>query len=347
LNGALIGTSSSTVYTVSSGSGIVVNLNGSLTANPYPVIQYVNWGTLSASIAPLSASYDQTFVGITSNGTIQAQGTPFIAGQYDTLMPIGVVLHQNHSTINGVKTQPSLAYGFKQRSNVFVQAFGSLKLSGFTVAPSGSSTGSIIVASGTAFADGANYPIDPNNPSYITDAGTTISKIFRYYQSGSDWTYNTNNGAGYAPLDPVNYNPGGLGVLATVGTSNYSLQRVFWYPNSTTKAIVVYYGNERYGTMTDAVANLNIESFIEAPNTRANAIYLGAYAIKGGTNTTLQNPAHFTWIPGGLFRSVGGSGGGGSIVTQTLAGLSDVSISGPQNNQLLAYSTTLNKWNNV
>ena len=75
LNGGIITSQSSTVYQVGSGSGIIVNLNASLNDNPYPTIQYLNWGNLSASIAPLSASYDQSFVGIQSNGTIYAQGT--------------------------------------------------------------------------------------------------------------------------------------------------------------------------------------------------------------------------------------------------------------------------------
>jgi len=314
LNGGLIGSSSSTVFTVSSGSGIIVNLNASYNDNPYPTIQYINWENLSASIAPLSASFDQQFVAINSSSQIVVQGTPFNDGQFNTLIPIGLVLHQNHSTINGVKTSPSLAYGYKQRTYDFIKAFGPLKISGYTVLPSGSSTGSLTVGNGTAFVDGANYAVDPNNPSYAVDNGTTISKIFRYYQSGSDWVYNTNNGAGYQSLDPVHYNPGGLGTLATVGTSNYSLQRVFWYPNSVTKAIVVYYGNERYGTLALTQAGLASEIFNEAPNTAANAVYLGTFAIKGGNNTTLQNPAHFVWIPGGLFRggSSGGSGGGGT-----------------------------------
>jgi hypothetical protein len=345
LNGGLITSQSSTVYQINSGSGIIVNLNASIANNPYPTVEYVNWSNLSASIAPTSASYDQTFIGVQSGGTIYAQGTPFVAGQFDTLIPIGIVLHQNHSTINGVKTQPSLAYGFKQRSNIFTRAFGPLKLSGFTVAPSGSSTGSLVIGSGTAYQDGANYPIDPNNPSYVTDAGTSVSKIFRYYQSGSQWVYNTNNGAGYPTIDPVNYSNNGT--LATVGASNYSIQRVYWYPNSTTKAIVVYYGNAIYGTLSDAVSNLNVESFSEAPNTAANAVYLGAYAIKGGNNTTLQNTNHFTWLAGGLFRGVSGAGGGGSTVTTTLFGLSDVSLSGPLDHQPLAYDTTAGKWKNL
>ena len=50
LNGGLITTQSSTVYQVSSGSGVIVNLNASFNDNPYPTVQYLNWPNLSASI---------------------------------------------------------------------------------------------------------------------------------------------------------------------------------------------------------------------------------------------------------------------------------------------------------
>ncbi len=80
-----------------------------------------------------------------------------------------------------------------------------------------------------------------------------------------------------------------------------------------TKAIVVYYGNAVYSTESEAIANLNIETFSEAPNTAANAIYLGAIIIKG--DGTFAVAADFTIIPGGLFRGVGGGGGGGGTTT--------------------------------
>jgi hypothetical protein len=113
LNGGLITTQSSTVYQVASGSGIIVDLNASITDNPYPTIKYLNWNTLSASISPLSASYDQSFIGIYASGSgnvpaLFAQGTPFSNGQFDTLISVGLVLHQNRSTINAVKTQTIL-----------------------------------------------------------------------------------------------------------------------------------------------------------------------------------------------------------------------------------------------
>ena len=343
LNGGVITSQSSTVYQISSGSGIIVDLNASLNDNPYPIIQYLNWPNLSASIAPFTASYQQAFVGIDSTNNIFAQGTPFSNGQFDNVINIGNVLFQNQSTINGFKTQPSVAYGFEQSQNIFNRAFGPLKLSGFTLAPSGSSTGSLVVGSGTAYAPGSNYIIDPNEPSYAVDPGTNTSKIFRYYQSGSSWVYNTNAGAGFTTIDPANYSNSGS--LTAVGAGNWSIQRVFWYPNSVTKAIVVYYGNAIYSTENDALANIPFESFVEAPNTAANAIYLGAIIING--NGVFTNAGTFTIYPGGLFRQVGGSGGGGSTITQTLAGLSDVNISGPTNYQPLVYDITQAKWINA
>jgi hypothetical protein len=342
LHGGLITTQSSTVYRISSGSGIIVNLNASLIDDPYPVIQFLEWGNLSASIAPLTASFQQAFVGIDSTGNIFAQGTPFSNGQFDTVINIGGVFFQNQSTINGVKTQPSVAYGFEQQQNVFNRAFGPLKLSGYTLAPSSSSTLSLIVASGTAYAPGSNYTVDPNEPYYTVDNGTNVSKIFRYHQSGSTWIYNTNGGAGFTTIDPGQYSNNGT--LTTVQPNDWSIQRVFWFPNSVIKAIVVYYGNQSYSTEADAIANISIESFVEAPNTAANAVYLGAIIIRG--NGVLTTPADFTIVPGGLFRQVGGSGGGGSIITQTLSGLSDVLISGPTNGQPLVYNNTSGKWQN-
>jgi hypothetical protein len=345
LNGGVITTQSSTVYQISSGSGIIVDLNASLSDDPYPVIQYLNWGNLSASIAPLTASYQQAFVGIDSTNNIYAQGTPFSNGQFDTIINIGNVLFQNQSTINGVKTQPTVAYGFEQAQNVFNRAFGPLKLSGYTLAPSGSSTGSLVVGSGTAYSPGSNYTIDPNEPYYTVDSGTNVSKIFRYYQSGSSWVYLTNAGAGFATIDPTQYsNNGVLTLVPSPVASRWTIQRVFWFPNSVTKAIVVYYGNAVYTSESEAIANINIEPFVEAPNTAANAIYLGAIVING--DGVFTDAADFTIVPGGLFRQVGGSGGGGSIITQTLSGLSDVLISGPTDYQPLAYSTTANKWIN-
>lgn len=349
LNGALISTASSTIYNVSSGSGIIVSMGASTSTEPYPTVQYISWDNLSASIAPLSASYDQSFIAIEPTGSvgkIYTQGTPYNDGQYNTLIPIGVVLHQNHSTINGVQTFPSVAYGWKQRSNDFIRAFGALKLSGFSINTSGSTGAGVLVGGGTAWADGRNYTNDPNNPSYIIDSGLTTSKVFRYRQSGSDWIYDTNGGAGYTTLDQDYYNNPTTGVLTALTNGQWAIQRLYFFPNSVSKAVYAYYGNAFYTSEAEARANIEFESFVEAPNTAASAIYLGAIIFKGDFQNWTQTD-RFGIYNGGLFRNVGGSGGGGSVVTSRLVDLSDVSITGPTNGQPLVYNNISLKWENA
>lgn len=339
--GLLSATTGSTVFTLSSGSGIIVNLNASLNTDPYPTVQFITWPTYTSQSLTYLTSSIQTFLGIDSSGNIIQQTDPWNDGQYNTSLSIGTVLHQNTSSINGTITYPNVAYGYKQRTYDFIKAFGPLKLSGYTIFTS-SSLG-LTVGSGTAWADGRNYQTDPNNPSYITDPGTNVSKIFRYYVSGSTYNQDTNGGLGYTVIDPSLYNNNG--VLTPISPSTpWSNQRVFWYPNSVTKATVVYYGSAVYASSTEAIANLPYENFQETPNTQQNAIYLGTITIK--YNGSFTNPNDYVILPGGIFRNVGGSGGGGTVST-TLSGLSDVNISGPTNGQALIYNSSLLKWQNL
>ena len=106
----------------------------------------------------------------------------------------------------------------------------------------------------------------------------------------------------------------------------------------------MYYGNTLYTSLTEAATNIQYETFSETENTKQNAVYLGAIAIAGNGNFT--TPTSYAILPGGIFRSVGGSGGGGSVVTTRLSDLSDVAISGPTDHQPLAYDTTAAKWVN-
>jgi hypothetical protein len=319
LSGGIISASLGTnTYYISSGSGIIVNLNATTASrDPYPTIQYLQWNQLSKTIDALSASFDQQFVAINSSNVIEAQGVPYTDGDFNTKIPIGVVVHQNHTNINAFQTFPSTGYGWKQRTSDFIKAFGPLKISGYTLAPSGSSTGSLVLGGGTAWVDGRNYTIDPNNPSYISEpTGLTVSKIYRYYQSGSganNWVYDTNSGAGYATIDPSKYSNNGT--LAAVANNRWSIQRVYYFPNSATKAFYVYYGNAIYTSQALALAAVDTELFTEAPNTAANAIYVGYMILRG--NAVFTDAASFTIYQAGLFR---GSGAGGSTGGTTTPG---------------------------
>ena len=336
--GVITATNGGTTFNVSKGSGIIVELNASLTDDPYPTTNYVEWDSFTGQTLDYRTTHIQTFIGIDNSGAIHQQTEAFNDGQYNNIITLGTVIHQNLSTVNASITYPNVAYGYKQRTYDFIKAFGALKLSGLNIIPSGSL--GLNVGSGTAWADGRNYQNDPDNPSYIIDSGTAVSKIFRYYQvSGTTFVQDTNNGAGYTDIDPTQYVLNGV-LMPVVG--NYTIQRVFWYPNSATKGIVVYYGNGSYGTIREAIDNINVETFVEIENTKQNAVYLGAIIIAG--NTDFTNPNKHTIIPGGLFRSVGGSGGGGAIPTSRLTDLTDVDVSNANNGDLISYNDVSLKW---
>ena len=346
LNGGKItAVTGSTVFSISSGSGIIVNLNASLTDNPYPTVKYVNWDNITNIPITNISTAIQTFVGISSTGEVIQQTNAFNDGEYNTIITLGTVLHQNQSTVNASITYPNVAYGYKQRTYDFIKAFGPLKLTGFPIQTSGSL--GLTIGSGTAWADGRNYQTDPNNPSYINDPGTSVSKIFRYHQSGSSFIQDTKNALGYTSIDPTQYNNNGTLTSVTGNNPNnyhWTLQRVFWYPNSATKGIVVYYGNTEYPSETEAIANLSYETFTEVENTKQNAIQLGTIALRKDANW--DDASTYTILPSGIFRNVGGSGGGGAVSAARLQDLLDTYIVSPTNGELLIYDSNINKWRN-
>ena len=341
--GILSATPGSTTFTLAAGTGLFVELNASLTDDPYPTTKYVEWPTLTGQTLTNLTSSIQTFVGINKSGQIHQQTTAFNDGQYNDIVTIGTIIHQNLSTVNASITYPNVAYGYKQRTYDFIKAFGALKLSGLNIVTT--NTLSLNVESGTAWADGRNYQNDPNNPSYITDSGTAVSKIFRYYQvSGTTFVRDTNNNLGYTDINPTLYNNNGV-LTAVPGTGSgrqFSIQRVYWYPNSATKGIVVYYGNATYESLVSAEANLTYERFVEDENTKQNAIYLGALVVRN--DATWTDSTSYAVLNGGIFRNVGGSGGGGSIPTARLTDLLDVDAISPNNSDILVYNESTLKW---
>jgi hypothetical protein len=315
--GILSFTPGGTTFNLSSGSGIIVKLNASVTEEPYPTIKYIEWDNFTNQPIQFLTSSIQSFVGIDENGDIHQQIDAFSNGDYNEYITIGTVLHQNQSTVNASISYPNVAYGYKQRTYDFIKAFGPLKISGLQLLTSGSL--GLNLSAGTAYSDGRNYQNDPNSPSFIEDTGTDVSKIFRFHQSGSVFIQDTNAGLGYIHINPNQYNVDGT--LTTVSGTNpnnnqWTIQRVFWYPNSATQAFVVYYGNNQYLTKEAAKVGLQTEVFNEIENTKQNAVYLGAIIVQ--KDAVFTNTNTYEIVLSGLFRNISGGGGaGGAAILPT------------------------------
>jgi len=354
LNGGnMTSTPGSTTFTVASGSGIIINQNASLANDPFPTITTVSWPQQTLPIT-YSGSAKISYIGIDNTGTIVQQ--PYAWGsqditQWDTSIHLGVVLHLSGSVSTGVYNSPQISYGPSQRQDDFFRAFGPLKVSGHTLLASGSTLG-ITKAGGLAYKEGANYVINPNHPSAVTENAISTSKIYRYHLSGSTPVIDTGvANAGYTVIDPTQYVNTTTGQLTTVTGNNsnqwrWTIQRVFWIPNSPTNAFIVYYGNAEYTTLIDAKNGIDTETFTEAPNTALNAILIGYILVrKGCTDLSDTTGTNAVLIQGGLFRSIGGIGGSGTVTNTSLASLSDVTITSPTYGDLLMYDTTV--WNNT
>jgi hypothetical protein len=338
--GVLSSTTGSTEFTVTGGEGIIVTQNAFTGSAPYPTIKLVSWPTQTLPIT-YSGSAKITYVGVNNVGTIVQQDVPWGStdiNQYDTEIEFGVILHLSGSVSNGVFNAPQIGYGHPQQSDDFMRAFGPLKLSGHTLQASGS-TLSIVKSGGRAYVAGANYLINPNHPSTVVENSVNVSKIYRSYTSGSTQIFDTGTStSGYTVIDPTQRVDTATGLLTSVATNKYSLQRVFWVPNSPRQAFIVYYGNAQYDSLIDALNAKDTEPFVESAYTATNAIFLGWIAIAGGASS-LTNPADATIAPAGIFRSIGGIGSTGTTpLSTTLASLSDVSVGSRTAGDLLYYN---------
>jgi hypothetical protein len=336
LYGGILTYSASNFY-VSSGSGIIVNHNATTGSEISPTITYVNWAASTHSIATPSAQ--NTYVFIDADGDLQQQTSFFTPEQYHEALPIGRISHYGAtgSLVTGVGNNMLTTYDVPQQLGEFTRAFGPLKVSGFTITPQVGSL-SLNIGSGTAFNLGGYYQNSPDLPSTYNSNTYVTSSIIRIHRSGSGFLFDNNGGAYYTTVNPLVYDDGD-GTLATVGSGNWSIQRVF--VNPVTGRSHVYYGQAIYSTYLNAVQSVSVDDFVESEVTKNAYVFAGYLVMKGGAANDDLSVGDTTnaIIQAGLFRnSVGGSGGAGAAVSN-INDLSDVNITSPSNGQALIYNS--------
>ena len=311
LHGGVLSTQTgTTTFSITSGSGIIVSYNASLEIEPFPVIQFLDWPSYTSQSLTYSGSAQITYIGINQSGSLIQQITPFQGSDYQNYIQIGRILHQSGSVTNGSITSPSVAYGLNQWNEAFNRAIGPLKISGHVLSPSGSTLG-LIKTGGSAYVAGKNYTYDQNNPNITTlasDPDVTISKIYREYVSGSTPIIDSGVlNAGYIGVDPDQYVSNNS--LISVTTDKFTVQRAFWFPNSVSRALYVYYGVAEYDSIDLAQAGISSEIFAEGANTLDTSILVAYIIVKKGA-TDLSNSLQAKIIQASTFRGIGASGGG-------------------------------------
>jgi hypothetical protein len=332
LYGGLVSGSGSTIY-VSSGSGIVMNSNASYSEEISPEFIYITWPNYSASATYLTSSQN-TYLYVDVFGVVRQQPNYFTETQYQEAICLGRVTHANYTNITGIGSNVQTTYDSDAQQSEFIRAFGPLKINGLTVTGQTGSL-SINIGAGTSYNLGGFYRYNPDHPSNYPSTATITGSMARAYRSGSGIYLDNNGGAFYTVIDPTKYDDGS-GTLQNTGASNWTIQRVFYNPES--KRSTVYYGQERYTTLLNALQYLPTDPFEEGEFTAKSLIFVSYLVVKGNT-TDLTNTTQNSIIQAGLFRNTTGGSGAAGTITLALENLSDVLITTPVNNQALIYSS--------
>ena len=335
LYGGVVTYSGSNVF-VSSGSGIIVDHNAITGSEISPMVDYITWGPITQSIVNITSS-QVTYLYIDGAGALQQQDTRFTSEQYHNYIPLGAVGHFDYANVNAFGGAVRTSYDQVSQLSDFVDAFGPLKVSGYGINGQPGSL-RVSVSSGRSFIHGGFYPENPEFPSNFDTNAQATASIAYVYRSGSGVAFDTNSGNLYTALRPGFYDDGS-GTPAVASGGSYTIQRIFSDPK--TGVLYIYYGQNEYSTLSQALTNLSTDSFTEG-DTFDFTTFLGFIIVKGNT-TDITIAADAKIIPAGLFRgSGGGSGGGGGV--EALDDLSDVTIVSPVNGQALVYNSGI--WQN-
>jgi hypothetical protein len=325
-------------FDITAGRGQIHASGSTYTSGPFPTFQYVNWPGQTGITLTYLATSDTTWIYVDSAGLIQQRPTYYTDEQLEETIIIGQLVHPSRTFINLARTNPNVAYATDKQYEQFIRAFGPIKVSGHTISANGANL-KLNRTSGTAFSLGRNWINDTDNPSVVSDGAYTDCTFFRYYRGATAGTFITV--PNQTAIDPTKYD-NGSGTLQTVPGGKYTIQRIFYFPN-TPSILGVYYGRAEYTSLADAAANINFENFTEIENTRTNAIFVAYLLVKGGASD-LTNASDALILQAGSFRST--TSGGGSV-SLTLDDLTDVIITSPQNYQVLTYVDGVTGWENL
>ena len=333
-----INAGNSAYFDITAGKGQIHASGSTYTADPQPTLQYVTWPAQTGITLTYLATNDTTWIYIDNAGIVQQRTEYYTDAQLEENIIIGQLIHPSRSFIALARTNPNVAYATDKQYEQFIRSFGPIKVSGHTIQPNGANL-KLNRTSGTAFSIGRNWINNTDNPSVVSDGAQTDCIFYRYYRGATAGTFITV--PNQTAIDPTKYD-NGTGTLATVPGGKYTIQRLFYYPN-TPSLLGVYYGRAEYTSLADAAANINFENFTEIENTRTNAIFAGYLLVKSGA-TDLTNTSDALILQAGNFRST--TSGGGSV-SLTLDDLTDVIITSPQNYQVLTYVDGVTGWENL
>jgi hypothetical protein len=294
-----------TSFTIALGAGMIVDN----TVIPATLSQ-ISWSAKTDVEVTNIGTQPLTFVAIDSGGNVIQQATDFTDAQHRQYIVIGSVIHTNSTTVTAVNQAQHLAISPQSQLNDLMQGIGGFNYSGNVFSANGANL-NINKSAGVIFKQGSNYATSANSPNSTT-TGSLTAASFRYNNQ-------TGNASGLlTAIDPNNYDL--AGVTTSVPSNRFTIQRIFIFSSN---LLAIQRGQSIYGSLAEAKAAIQTESFIVNSSISPNGILRAFLIVRQGT-TALNSATNAFFLEAPKF---GGTAGVGGLSVSTLQNAYDNSIS--------------------
>jgi hypothetical protein len=294
---------SATTFAISSGSGVILDFS-TLDIDTNPTYRVVNWNNITnISISGYYAlNYPFVYVGISSGGNSYIQPRDWTEKERRDNILLGKVMFRTGtiSVIRELKYYPQDIYANIVDIN---DAIGTLNLFGNVYSASGANL-TIKKSSGCSYRFGSNTFIDVKTPSTTDDPElrpVTFNYVYRK-AGGSTALYI----ASQVNIDPSKYD-NGSGVLQSVPSKDWTIQRIYFYPQ--TNSTYIFYGQLNYASLSLAKDGILSETFTVPDDIMNGASFRGWLLVKQGT-TNLLNSSDAVFVNANKFGAIAGGGAG-------------------------------------
>jgi hypothetical protein len=295
-----ITTASTTTINIAPIRGWIVKNTYSYSTLPDVVNLYYTGGT-NISLPNIGTS-DSTYILLNSGSTIVQQTTFPTPQERRENIYLGKVVHPNRITITSVNN--TVDFDVSPMS-ALRDLWTPLKLinQGILVSANGANL-NINTSSGTLWGNGIGWITNQLNPDSVAISGQSPSTFQYRVQTGGTFSNTTT-------IDVSHYDLNGVVTLVGGGSNASTNQRVYMFP---TGLVRVQYGQKVYNTLSDAVAGVQTESFVEYPNNRDNGILIGVISVNKNA-TLLNNTSQTIFTLVSKFGEILGGTGGLSTTT--------------------------------
>lgn len=261
-----------------------------------------------------------------STGAIIQQGARPTNAQRRTHLQLGATA-QTGGAIFVDQTLPVILPQPTNQLYDLLYALGSFNIEGDILAPAGANL-QVAKSAGTVFAAGFNHFSGPalTNDPHVSSMPAQNPTSLRYVtRTPAPAALTVTN------VDVANYDNAGVITAIGGGANRSTIQHVYLFPvNTPADQIVVQYGQTIYSSLSEAVAAVGADPFVQNP-TLTDGILLG-FIVATRTATNLSDTAQARIIMAGKFGSgpAGStfSGGGGSTIRTARVRITDDNLSG-------------------